>query len=382
MMLRKKILFFSIFPLVLMLSACHVFPGSHLSVEGKNIIPSSLSDSAINKLVDVYTITPDLIETLRINPTVSRSNLALERALSHYQYLIGIGDVLNITVWDHPELTTPAGQYRSAGDSGNRVHADGTIFYPYVGRVSVLNKTVTQVREFITQKLSKYVATPQVDISVAAFRSQKVYITGEVTHSGEQPITDVPLPIIGALNQAGGISENADWNNAVLTRKGKERRISIAGLLQNGDLTQNLLLEPGDILYIPRNDTLKVFVMGEVRKQTTLKMDRTGMTLTEALGNAEGIDQMTSDASGIFVIRSQRRAGDNSGKLASVYQLNARDATALILGTEFMLQPYDIVYVTTAPVATWNRVISQLVPTISSVHSMTEMTRWSQHWHN
>lgn len=371
MELSKKLLVTAVASV--MLAGCSM-PGSHLSLDGKHVTEINQGQPTLDQEVNVFPLTVNNINQFKEAKVVAQVNPKLEKELSGYQYHIGPGDILNITIWDHPELTIPAGSYRSASEAGNWVHADGTIFYPYIGQVHVAGKTVTEVRRNIAHRLAEYVEKPQVDVNVASFRSKKAYITGDVKNPGQQAITNVPLTLLDAINKSGGLDADADWRNVTLTRDGKDQTLSLYALMQRGDLMQNRLLHNGDIVHVPRNDAQKVFVLGEVKEPKLLKIDRAGMSLTEALSSVGGINELQADATGVFVIRATH--SDIKQKpyspIANIYQLNIKDATALVIGTEFELKPYDVVYVTAAPIARWNRVIQQLVPTISSFNNLSE----------
>ncbi|MDN3679492.1 polysaccharide export protein [Vibrio tapetis subsp. quintayensis] len=363
---NKKLVLAALIPTLL--AGCAV-PGSHLSPSNAaNANEHTSQEEQTPPQFNVYPLTADRVNEYKTPEINAKPNVELDAAILRYEYRVGPGDILNVTIWDHPELTIPAGSYRSSAEAGNWVHADGTIFYPYIGKVDVEGKTVTEIRDYMAKRLAKYIESPQVDVNVAAFRSKKAYVTGEVDKPGQHAITNIPLTLLDAINRAGGLEKDADWRNVTLTRNGEEQSVSLHALMQRGDLTQNRLLQSGDIIHVPRNDAQKVFVMGEVKDPQLLKIDRAGMSLTEALSSVGGINELSADATGVFVIRSNQ----DEQTAADVYQLNIKQASSLVVGTEFDLKPYDIVYVTAAPIARWNRVMAQLMPTINGFNNLTE----------
>lgn len=310
-------------------------------------------------------ITPELVAELS-----SRSPRRVPRLetpdLEEYQYRVGPHDILTITVWDHPELTIPAGAFRSAEAAGHLIAEDGTIFYPYAGTLRVAGLTVGEIRRLITRRISAKIVDPQVDVRVAQFRSQRAYIVGEVREPGPYAITDMPLTVIEAVNLAGGITLEADLQNLTISRDGELYPVDLLALYEQGDVSQNYLLRDGDVLQIPDRNLQKVFILGEVATPQSQLIYRGRLTLAEALGDAGGFDNTSANPAQIFVIRG-------TPDEAEIFHLNARSPGALILGDQFQLQARDVVYVEAAPIVRWNRLVTQIVPTARVLNDASDI---------
>jgi polysaccharide export outer membrane protein len=277
-----------------------------------------------------------------------------------YEYTVAPYDVLSVTVWDHPELTIPAGEFRPADLAGNPVQADGTMFYPHVGVIEVAGMTLREIRALLTLRLKKYIENPQLDVRVVSFRGKRVAVTGEVLQPSTLPITDVPLYVADAINLARGLTPEAWPRGLTLTRRGKVHRLDLQALYDDGDASQNWLLQDGDILNVPNRGQNKVFVMGEVRVPSSRVMVKGRMTLAEAIGDSNGFDPNTSNPGEVYVIRG-------AYEKPRVYKLDASSADALLLAVQFQLKPLDVVYVSPYALTNWNRVMTQLLPTIQGL---------------
>lgn len=280
-------------------------------------------------------------------------------------YRIQPGDVLLVTVWDHPELTTPAGTMREASTNGRLVHPDGTMYYPYAGTLRVEGMTLGELRSTLTSRLGRYLQNPQLDLNIASHGGQ-VSLQGAFVDTTPQSIATVPLTLSKAIGTAGINTREADLSGLVLIRDGNRYPIDLDTVSRMGD-TGDIYLKPGDSLFLPFNDRKQIYVLGEVMRPQAITFKTSDMTLTQALGRAGGLDQVTSKGNAVYVIRGVDAprlvaGGATAPDSATVYHLRAKSAAAFALATAFPLRAGDVVYVGPAGITRWNRFLSQLLP--------------------
>ena len=335
-----------------LLGACALAPGMKMTE------PAEVPGGTV---VRVQPITMGLLNELEAKRETQVRQVAEEFATRPQGYIIGEGDVLQIIVWDHPELTIPAGQFRDAETSGQQVGEDGYLYYPYVGMIKAAGMNIPALRDVLTERLSRYIQNPQLDVRVVGYRSQRVYVVGEVQTPGVLPLNDVPMTIADAISLSGGLTANAHKSGVNVSRDGKVYEIDLKALYDHADSSQNLMLQHGDIVNVLDRSHQKVFVMGEVRAPGSVEIVNGHLTLSAALGEVGGVNQNTADSGNIYVIRGSDAA------MPEIFHLDARYASGLLLAERFDMQAQDVIFVDTAGVSEWNRVISQLLPSISII---------------
>jgi polysaccharide export outer membrane protein len=337
-------------------------PGMRMDAHAdNNSNPGGADSSDIAKRADIYAITPKLVATMAAQreAEVKQAKLSLGAPPGQppqYTYILGPQDILRITVWNHPELTNPSGTANEL--SGRIINADGTFFFPYVGNVPAAGRTVQDVRQSLERGLGNILKNPQIDVSVLQYRSQRVFVAGEVRNPGAVPITDVPISIADAIAQTGGLGPEADLSAVTVTRGNRTFVVDLYGLYYDGEIGRNTRLQNGDILNVPERRYNKVFVMGELLRPGSLQMPRGRMSLAEAISDAGGVNPLSANSGQIYVVR----LGANNR--IQIFHLNAETADAMIVADRFDVRSRDVVYVDAAKVVRFARVINNLIPTL------------------
>ena len=344
---------------LLALSGCALAPGQHLRRSDV-----TLGRSSADGQLEIVTITPKLIA----QENAVRAQHALPSALFDYQpapYQVGIGDILYVTVWDHPELTVPAGPQQQGALAGRLVQSDGSLFYPYIGKVKAAGKSPVEIREEISRRLAQYIESPQVDVSVLTYGSQRVWVTGAAERSSPIALGTSPLTLADAISQAGLNSAQADLSGIQLSRDGITYTLNLETLAREFGGRQ-LFLKDGDSIYVPYLDRKEIFVVGEVNLPGAYSFRTGDVSLNQALGRARGLLQQTANGNAVYVIRGST---DLQQEPSVIYQLEARSPAAFAVGSQFNLQPGDVVFVGAAGVSRWNRFVNQLLPFTSILYN-------------
>ena len=287
-------------------------------------------------------------------------------------YKVGPGDTLLVVVFGHPELAI--GTYASgatlapnARTAGLVIDNDGTIQLPLLGAVQVAGMTTDDVRKLLEQRLATYVKDPRVTVQVIFNGSIRYYLLGQFSQPGLK-FADRPMRLLEALSLGGSIVlERASLRGAYVARGDKRLPVNFHRLLREGDMTQNIPLQPEDTIFVPdsQSDTVFVFAGGPGgMRGGMIPLVNGKLDLLQALAQA-GLGYRERSQGKLDQVRVIRSEFDR-GKLFIV------DAERILRGEAalFPLAPGDIIFVPESRITKWNQAIEQLLPTLQTISAL------------
>jgi polysaccharide export outer membrane protein len=218
--------------------------------------------------------------------------------------------------------------------------------------------TVGEFRAKLREALAKFIVNPEIAVDILRFESQKFYVLGQVQRPGLLPV-DGDTTLLEALSLAG-IAPTANLESAYVLRNGQLLPINLADMLLRGDVSRNIFMRHGDVIYIPDNADQKIFVLGEVVRPSVVPIARNRMTLAEGIAAAGGPTPAAARRE-LAIIR---------GGYARPVVYTIDFEQALLHDHEIVLKPGDRVVLAPTGLATSSRYMEQLWPFLRSIQAL------------
>lgn len=213
--------------------------------------------------------------------------------------ILGEGDSIRVTVFQNPDLATET-----------RISERGAITFPLIGEVQLAGLTPAGAEARIAERLvkGKFLVKPQVSVNLVQVRSRQVSVLGQVARPGRYPLDDTSARLTDILALAGGVSPTGDDNVTVtMKRDGKTVTVGVdvPAMYRTGDLTKNIRLENGDVIYVQRAPVF--YIYGEVQRAGSYRLEQ-GMTVMQALSVGGGVTARGTDRG----LKIRRRGPDGT----------------------------------------------------------------------
>ncbi len=279
--------------------------------------------------------------------------------------VIGVGDVLDVSLWEAPPATLfgvgpvdprMPSTVRSTSLPEQVVDRDGTIRVPFVGTIRAVGRTPQEVQSDIVRNLKGKANQPDAIVRIVRYASSMVTVVGEVANSVRMPLTPLGERLLDALAQAGGVRQPVNRMTVQVTRGDSYSSMPLDQVIR--DPKQNIRLHGGDVItamYQPLSFT----ALGATGKNEEIPFEAQGITLAQALARAGGLNDNRSDPKGVFVFRfepaealdwpTQPVRATPEGRVPVVYRINIANAESFFVMQSFRMKDRDVIYVSNAP---------------------------------
>ncbi|MFH1857828.1 MAG: polysaccharide biosynthesis/export family protein [Candidatus Omnitrophota bacterium] len=223
--------------------------------EGEAALKGEDYDKAIASFTELLPLQPNDGDLLKKIEEAQRAKAEREAAkekgkrsestIEVKEYTVNLGDILDISVWQWVDLRSPEVYVRP----------DGKISFPLAGDIDAVGRTLSEIDQALTERLSEYIKNPEVSVSIKRFGGKKVIVLGEVRAPGVYAPTGKST-VLEVIALAGGFNNSAVTSNVMVIRGDTEKSEAIVcdlrQALKKGNLSQNIMALPNDIIFVPR----------------------------------------------------------------------------------------------------------------------------------